>query len=69
MEILKKLLKKLSSRKFLISIGGVASGLLLIINNEVTEGTTVICTSIVGYLAAEGIIDVKALKNTEDAND
>lgn len=61
MEILKKILKKLSSRKFLMAVGGIASGLMLIINNEVTEGATVICTSVVAYLAAEGIIDYKAV--------
>ena len=67
MEILKKLLIKLSSRKFLIAVGGVSSGLLLILNGSQQEGLIAVCTSIVMYLAAEGYIDAKALKkDTED---
>lgn len=70
MEILKKMLTKLSSRKFLIAVGGVASGLLLILNGSQQEGLIAICTSIVAYLAAEGYIDAKAIKaTTEDKNE
>ena len=45
MEILKKVLKKLSSRKFMVSVAGVAGGILLILNGQTTEGATTICTA------------------------
>ena len=70
MEILKKALKKLSSRKFMVSVAGVAGGILLILNGQTAEGATTICTSVVAYLAAEGLIDWKAVgKKEESEND
>lgn len=70
MEILKKVLKKLSSRKFMVSVAGVAGGILLILNGQTTEGATTICTAVVAYLAAEGLIDWKAVgKKEESEND
>ena len=70
MEILKKALKKLSSRKFMVSVAGVAGGILLILNGQTTEGATTICTAVVAYLAAEGLIDWKAVgKKEESEND
>ena len=70
MEIVKKILKKLSSRKFMVSVAGIAGGILLILNNQTTEGATAICTSVVAYLAAEGLIDWKAVgKKEESEND
>ena len=65
MEILKKALKKLSSRKFMVSVAGVAGGILLILNGQTTEGATTICTAVVAYLAAEGLIDWKAVGKKE----
>ena len=65
-EILISILMKLSSRKFLIAVGGIATGLVLILNGSTQEGTTSICTSIIGYLIAEGIIDAKALPKDID---
>lgn len=70
MEIVKKILKKLSSRKFMVSVAGVAGGILLVLNGQTTEGATTICTSVVAYLAAEGLIDWKAVgKKEESEND
>ena len=70
MEIVKKILKKLSSRKFMVSVAGVAGGILLILNGQTTEGATTICTAVVAYLAAEGLIDWKAVgKKEESEND
>ena len=70
MEILKKVLKKLSSRKFMVSVAGVAGGILLVLNGQTTEGATTICTAVVAYLAAEGLIDWKAVgKKEESEND
>ena len=70
MEILKKVLKKLSSRKFMVSVAGIAGGILLVLNGQTTEGATTICTAVVAYLAAEGLIDWKAVgKKEESEND
>ena len=70
MEIVKKILKKSSSRKFMVSVAGVAGGILLILNGQTTEGATTICTAVVAYLAAEGLIDWKAVgKKEESEND
>ena len=69
MEIAKKILRKLSSRKFMVSVAGIAGGVLLILNNQTTEGATAICTSVVAYLAAEGLIDWKAIGTKEESKD
>ena len=69
MEILKILLTKLSSRKFLVAAGGIVSGILLIVNNEITEGTTLICTAVISYLAAEGFIDLETVKGDREKYD
>ncbi len=68
MEIVKKILRKLSSRKFMVSVAGIAGGILLILNNQTTEGATAICTSVVAYLAAEGLIDWKAIGKKEGSD-
>lgn len=69
MDVLKKILKKLSSRKFMVSVAGIAGGILLILNNQTAEGATAVCTSVVAYLAAEGLIDWKAIAKKEESND
>lgn len=65
-------LQKLLSRKFLVSVAGVISGIALIANGNTLEGTSAIIASVVGYLAAEGYIDAKAvadaLDNIEEKN-
>ena len=60
---------KLTSRKFLVAVAGIASGIVLIANGSTTEGATMIATSVVAYLAAEGIIDMAAVKNAADDMD
>ncbi|MBQ6892635.1 MAG: hypothetical protein IJN48_00370 [Clostridia bacterium] len=64
MEILKK---KLSSRKFLVSVAGIVSGIALIASGNETEGVAAIIASVIGYLVAEGYIDAKAVKVTANA--
>ncbi len=63
---MKSLKTKLTSRKFLVAVAGIVSGIVLIVNGNTTEGTTAIVTSIVAYLAAEGLIDAKAVKAATD---
>ena len=55
---------KLTSRKFLIAAAGVVSGIVLIANGNTTEGVTSIIASVVAYLAAEGLVDMAAVKKT-----
>lgn len=57
---------KITSRKFLIAVTGIVSGIALIANGNTTEGVTTIIASVVAYLAAEGVIDMMAVKNTTD---
>ena len=54
------MLQKLSSRKLWTAIIGVVTGIGLIATKNVTEGTSVIISSILGYLLAEGYIDAKS---------
>lgn len=55
------MLAKFTSRKFLIALSGIITGVIMIINKEVGAGTTTILTAIITYIIAEGIIDAKAL--------
>lgn len=60
---------KLTSRKFLVAVTGVVSGIVLIAGGNTTEGVTTIIASVVAYLAAEGLIDMTAVKKTADKAD
>lgn len=53
---------KFLSRKFLIALSGIISGIVLLINGEIAAGTSSIIAAVVSYLAAEGIIDAAAVK-------
>ena len=66
---MKDLKTKLTSRKFLVAVAGIVSGVVLIAGGSTAEGTTMIATSVVAYLAAEGIIDMAAVKNAADDMD
>ena len=59
-------LKKLTSRKFLVAVAGIAGGILLIVNGGTTEGMSAVIASVIGYLAAEGMIDLAAVKTALD---
>ncbi len=60
------ILKKLLSRKFLVSAAGIASGIALIASGNEAEGVAAIIASVIGYLVAEGYIDAKAVKTVTD---
>lgn len=57
---------KLTSRKFLLAVAGVVSGIVLLANGSTTEGVATIISSVVAYLVAEGLIDAAAVKVTTD---
>ncbi len=59
---MKEFLRKVGSRKFLVAVTGVVSGIVLIVGGNVTEGVTAVVASVVAYLAAEGIVDMAAVK-------
>ena len=62
-----QILRKLTSRKFLVSAAGIVSGVALVISGREVEGVAAIIASVLGYLVAEGYIDAKAVKATADA--
>ena len=53
---------KFLSRKFLIALSGIISGIVLLVNGEIAAGTSSIIAAVVSYLVAEGIIDAAAVK-------
>ncbi len=62
-------LRKVSSRKFIVAVSGVVSGIVLVVNGSTTEGVTAIVTSVVAYLAAEGLVDMAAVKKQSESAD
>ena len=63
---MKDLKTKLTSRKFLVAVAGIVSGVVLIANGSTTEGVATVIASVIAYLAAEGYIDAAAVKQTTD---
>ena len=66
---MENILKKVSSRKFIVAVSGVVSGIVLVVNGSTTEGVTAIVTSVVAYLAAEGPVDMAAVKKQSEGAD
>ena len=59
--------KKLTSRKFMVAVTGIVSGIAFVIGGNAKEGVAAIIASVLGYLVAEGYIDAKAVKATAEA--
>lgn len=53
--------EKLTSRKFLVAVAGIITGIILMLTGNTGEGATTLTASILGYLVAEGYIDAKAV--------
>ncbi|MBQ4556756.1 MAG: hypothetical protein IJA60_03805 [Clostridia bacterium] len=66
---MKTLKQKLTSRKFLVAVAGIVSGVALIVSGNVTEGVAAVIASVIGYLVAEGYIDAAAVKATTERID
>lgn len=67
---MKDFAKKLTSRKFLVSVVGIISGIVLIGCGNAGEGMTTIIASVIAYLAAEGFVDMAAVaKKTDEISD
>jgi hypothetical protein len=58
---MKMFLQKLTSRKFIAALIGVATGIGLISSGGEIEGVITLLGSILSYLIVEGYIDAKAL--------
>ena len=58
--------KKLTSRKLWVSVAGIITGIVLIVNGNTAEGTSSLVASILGYLISEGFIDAKAVDSVLD---
>lgn len=57
---------KLTSRKFIVAVAGIVSGIVLLSNGSTTEGVTTLIASALGYLAAEGLVDLAGVKSKAD---
>lgn len=58
---MKSLKQKFSSRKFIVCITGIVTGIGVAISGNVVEGVSTVLVSMITYLIAEGYIDAKAL--------
>ena len=56
---MKAVIQKFTSRKFLVALSGILTGITLIAMGDTTQGITAVITAIVSYLIAEGIVDAK----------
>ena len=52
---------KLTSRKLWIAVAGIIAGIAMIAAKNTVEGTSMIISSVIGYLVAESYIDAKAV--------
>ena len=67
---MKNLRQTLTSRKFLVSVAGIISGIVLVSCGSAEEGVATIIASIIAYLAAEGIVDAAAVcKKTQEVKE
>lgn len=60
-------MKKLTSRKFCSALIGIITGISLLGMGNITEGTALVISSVVGYMLAEGFIDAKAIAIAQEA--
>ena len=61
---------KLTSRKLWAALAGVCTGIGLIVAGDTGNGAVVVCSSILGYLAAEAGVDIARVKEVvEDVED
>ena len=60
------ILKKFTSRKFIAMIAGLLTGIGLLLSGETTEGVIAVLVSVGAYMTAEGIIDMKGIKEAAE---
>ena len=63
---MKSLKQKFTSRKFIVCLTGILTGIGVAISGNVVEGVSTVLVSIITYLIAEGYIDAKALEVSDN---
>lgn len=63
---MKEILKKFTSRKFLMCLSGVVVGVITIYNGDLVNGGVMSCVSALTYIIIEGLIDKESLINSID---
>ena len=66
---MKSLKQKFSSRKFIVCLTGILTGIGVAISGNVVEGVSTVLVSMITYLIAEGYIDAKALDVSDNVID
>ena len=59
---MKTLKQKFASRKFIVCLTGIITGVTVASSGNVIEGVTTVLVSLITYLIAEGYIDAKAIE-------
>ena len=54
------IIERYTSRKFLLAVTGVITGIVAIVQGETVAGCSLMATAIIGYLVAEGYIDAQS---------
>ena len=66
---MKSLKQKFTSRKFIVCLTGILTGIGVAISGNVVEGVSTVLVSMITYLIAEGYIDAKALDVSDNVID
>lgn len=59
---MKSLKQKFTSRKFIVCLTGIITGVAVALSGNTVEGITTVLVSLISYLVAEGYIDAKAVE-------
>ena len=59
---MKSLKQKFTSRKFIVCLKGIITGVTVALSGNTVEGITTVLVSLISYLVAEGYIDAKAVE-------
>ena len=66
---MKTLKQKFTSRKFIICLTGILTGVGVAVSGNTAEGITAVLVSLITYLIAEGYIDAKAIEVSDKVID
>ena len=58
---------KFTSRKFLMALVGIVTGIGIIVAGNTTEGIITVITSMISYLVTEGYVDIQSVKNIAES--
>lgn len=63
---MKSLKQKFTSRKFIVCLTGILTGIGVALSGSVVEGVSTVLVSMITYLIAEGYIDAKAIDVSDE---